>query len=690
MRHIDDIQLLPGDFQRRDVPSVPRGKRTKKTTRPFPGRLSLPAWWYEYRLGLIDKACKPRADAGLLQAAITFYVNTFLDAASKRPMKNEGPWAAFYWYCQETAEWDWTAPLRPGTRVSQLTNRSFEAYGTRLVNRHALANFWRSRVFNLLGKNGVALHPDVLMDTERMATDRVRMGPVMAFADKLAHALSLPSCPQLLRDTVLGPGYRGTRPLEVDLVLPEKERWWWTARSMERLRYLVIDMDCKKPEHRPKFEASMRMLLGPDMPKPALITTSRSGNGRHVWYFTTKRSGLPYSDQIHDLRYYAEPFEQRLCKMGFDVRPGSVEVFPRTPSAKRPMPAMPFGIRSFLCGDDGLVIVERDPLKALVRWYEQLGCPDSVPRITKADIVTASTSATKHDRELAQPSREADLPDDEDVHQPRILGKKPPSRRQILVAQGGALGDSEFERDKGIYDDGGRGGSTNKDIPRIARYLRYRPEAPSRPVPDQPVADDEANLQNWLPFQREDRKPTSFKQYLAQFRRAFKDAFPYRSRLGTPSLLPSDLHRAEELTLRLAMGDARRRAGFFRVSCFVLGMARSHADDVDPKGVVRVGLWSAMMQAVWHKGYREVIEALRDDRVVRRFRRAVDANPKMGRAGVATIYAINLSTAAPGDGVAVLVPSPAALIPIMEKHLGAARIEALFPRSKDWRRLFGS
>jgi hypothetical protein len=649
---------------------------------------TLPAWWYEHRLGLTDMEGKPRPEIEALEKAIEFYVDAFIDQPKRvQRQKEDGPWAAFYQWSVEALDWSWTAPRRYRYNPIRRAGQPKELYGTTLTRRHVLANFWRSRVFNLLGRGGHARDPRFLPCPSTECS--LAVAPIMALAERLEAALSRPSCPKLLRDTVLGKHRQMTPPLAQDLVLPEGERWWWVARSMDHLRYVVIDVDCKTDEDAPRLEATMRLLLGPGMPRPALVTTSKSSRGRHLWYFVSERCGPVRDDAIADVRDFAEPFEQRLRQLGFVVRPGVLEVFPRSTSAKMAMPALPFGIRSYFCGDDGLEIIEADPLRALLRWHERLGHPAAIPRITLANIRGATIQkASLRDRKLVAPMGGEDQDDDADDSSTGVSGGRPrlTHRQQILAQAQGHHGDA-FQHDKNLFERGGTSGQTNKDIPSIARYLRYRSEAPNRPRPDEPVEDDAQNLRRWLPIPTGSRKETSFGQYWSQFRGRFRKALPYRSRLGVPSLRPSDLALVVDLTLRLAVGDARRRAGFFRGCCYVVGMARTHERERTPSGAIRTPVSSAVMQSVWCSRYKDVLAALAQQGIVRRIRQGVaPQDAKRGSSSRVSTYAVRLPSV-PGSTTATDISGRGLLVALIDQQLSAHDVETLFPRTKDWRKL---
>lgn len=598
----DDLFRLPGEF----------------------GDRAIPAAWYAHRLGM---------DRRDVRAALRFYVHHLFDLGpntSDHPVK--GNRAVAYYAPTLEGDVEYTAPRRVKFQeVHHPDGYSIDAWdlwkkqgcekekrprpeccGEALSMRHVLGHLWRGRVLGLLGADdedaidpaAIEEHADKVLGGWWSAAD-FDIGLIPALAHLLAADLEHPRCPKVLADAVLGswqgerppPRWRGHADLVQRLMLGRKDRWFNVGTGCEHLRVVVVDLDGKEERDQDHLRARLRLFTGNDaFPSPHLIVTSRSGRGRHLYWFTVERTGRfdRRAKRVQMADACSGPLVERLEKVGVHVGPGTIEVFPQP---KGRMPPLPFGPRSYLCASDGVEVVERDPIRAMVAWHRRFAsAPLSRYRavdfqLAKIKAVGTAVLRTLADPAPSRPRREAataSMRATSSVTTPHP-GHRDATRNRMLRS-----------RDRAVWEAGATRGQTWEDLPCVARFIKHGLRGGGDPDRTVPSGVDRERFHEW--YHRGDyalRPPGSgatCERLMWQLEWLFPGVVPYASSIG----------RARPLSVGEVLGAVRHVADTIgqvhpglswpnRKACLaVLLRMLSLAEEQEPG--VHVAVWQAKQE----------------------------------------------------------------------------------------------
>lgn len=516
----------------------------------------IPAPWYLHRLGLAH---------GAGRAALAHYLHHLVDlgrATSTLPVK--GGRAVAYFGESEDLEFTYLAPRRtkyPTVYPSGLRTDALalwikggrkgdpprpDAFGENLTRRHVLGHLWRGRILGLLGDDeDDPIDPAVI---EEHATTAIKglwqaareVGPFPALGHLLAHALTDHRCPRLLADAVLG-SWQGGRPpprwrshgdLARRLTLGPRDRWFNVGTGCERLRCVVVDLDCKEEQDLDHLHARLRLFTGGAFPPPHLIVTSRSLRGRHLYWFTEERTrGYDrQSGQVWGAGVCSDVLVGRLRSAGVHVGPGTIEVFPQ---AKGRMPPLPFGHRSFLCGPDGLSISERDPVRSMLAWHARYSNAP-LARYSAKDFLDAAVGNIGGDvlRVVSGPAPSRATTTASPVHRPVLAPLLPsrPRRSPRVPKPGQATTSRRRETDRELWESGAMPGQTWVDLPHVTRFIKHGLPGDTDKDRTSPTDSDLTNFDAWLHRGAySTHHGESLRRLMRKFEHLFPNSLPYPS-----------------------------------------------------------------------------------------------------------------------------------------------------------------
>jgi len=556
--------------------------------------------WLLNRLGFLDDRGAVPPGAERLRDALRHYTDHLVDnPKGHRPV-------ALWSYDSEGDEVPGRVRRARSITQEDLLRRGFrrgQEHTHALSERLALSQLWKARLHLLVGQD----------EFTGYSYDHFRGFPGFLRA---ANASAL----------TLFAGAAGGRLAQADVHLPRGDRWTRVGTGPEGMRYIVADVDCKKPRDEHRFGLVMRVLTTtPGVPSPHLIVTSRSGRGRHCYWFTEERT-VGFEFRANPVDRIARRFQQRLeAALGVACAPGRLEVLPAGDSHDMPVTYLPFGPGTALCGPDGEVVAE-DPLDCLVRWHQQ--CAEAPVRRLSDDDIEGMSGAGADPLLLAQ-LREAMAP-------PAMLddgGSLPDHPAGGAGSRCGVLLDEVRE----LFEEGASRHETNQDIPRIARYLRFHhggsgvDEVSALPL-----------FRRWVGLLVDEQHP--LRLYERKFLRFFRTC---RCELTTGGVAYR-LTEADALAVARAVGawaepDAMERKHHLVLMLAASGLARSrHHDGAGPQ---RLHLASTLMQT-WLDGYSAVVGKLRQRGWLRLVSEAVGPDTRRGIQGQATVYELDLGSPA--------------------------------------------
>lgn len=647
---------------------------------------SVSAEWYAYRLGLID-ASGQVVDQHRMDA-VDWFIDTVVDL-TPQPVTGAEPAAANFQRVRmnpkdlqagkasdEEHMWRWYPPYR---------NLDYVTRQSALSRRRLLGHWWR-------GALTTALEAEVGPDAATpYAVNDIAYAPWSWNVNRLFTKGSLG--PQSL-GLLLGPDRkRMDVPDGALLRLPKRDQWWWMARSFDGCRCVVVDVDCKRDDAH--FQARMRALTADGMPQPHLIVTTKSQR-RHLWYLMEEQAGYwprnPLRMQVPGAMEVSGPFAERLGELGFLVRDGVLEVFPKDDSALSKFPAVPFGDRSWLCGPDGMTIEVRNPIDAIVavydRWHSR-----HLRRWTLDDLRQARlTRLSREDRtRIAKAPPGSDQADrlDPDADVP---GPAPSTRHRGIRAQvrqrvrqkasdhhvgGNAVADGRNHFQRGAEPD-----HTYEDMPLLAQYIKHHHPRPSPRVDDDaPDAHDEAALRRWLAPVLAGKSTGYVRGQLKRLAWLFPRAVPLSSFDGTVTLTDNDLAFVIRaiLTRPKLPSDRRFRSGLIGVFAYVIGVARSN--NLQRSGWVETPVPSMTLAVAWREGYKRYLEELTSMGRIELVERA------SRHSKLVSVYAVEIPS--PGDDVRQLAGAHE-LADLLEEWVDERLLRELFPKHKDatWKSAF--
>jgi hypothetical protein len=668
----------------------------------------LPNEWFAFRLGLIDAMGTP-INPGL-NRAVEFVMQEVIDL--QRDAVGNGTAYAAQFRREKTDPkderhapvWRWHPPLRPSWQKAPQhvvagdgqTEHKGRLHGSTLCQRHILGHWWRGELTATLeDESGGRLGSPYTDDSLEMAMWEVHVD--RAFKSGQVGPATM--------DLLLGPGNRRVPSTATPLWLrlPPADWWWWIARSWDGCRAVLVDVDCKEAVDQQHFEARMRVLTCPGMPKPHLIVASKSG-GRHMWYFVQRRVGVAKNGTVEHARRYSAVFEERLSQLGLCVESGVIEVFPSDISADTKFPAFPFGDRGFLCDASGLHVTHRHPMAAIQAWYDAMGRPTALHRYTEEDFAAATVKGAK-DSDLAliknpSPSRIKDRERKKELNQqgekrpasgvvPLLRSRARVRKRAIAVAKRdpATRHGTSVEEAMEILERGAETGSTNRETKIVASLLRYHvPRGQPRLLDDEPDEEDMRRFRAWISSVAQRRSPAEQRHMEKRFVARFKKEPPLGAFDSAVSLCREDvLWAVDAILLRFPeFKSLRDRSGMLIVMLYVLGIARTNHKDED--GWVQTPVPTKPLQAQWRDGYKPYLTALSAQKLIRLDVEAV-APIHTSAHGRAAEYVIKLPKA---STPAVRIQNPADIAVLLERHLDDAALKDLFPkrRGRMWKTAF--
>lgn len=584
---------------------VAEGVAPPRPPRPFatllPGDMdkgALPAGWYKYRLGLVDAYGKPTPGPANEEArqALASYMADVVDSRGKHRR-----WVALWTRNDDEGGWGWRAPRRTeypnlpkGVRSRKVKPQVF---GQQLRRRHVLGMIWRSRVLALLGCTPEGLLQESVTSRRR---ERPFLDPMAVLAIRLHERLVKSDHEDPLLALVLGPDWfrmgMAERLANIDsaeLEMPPGDRWFRVATGVDHVAVVVVDLDAKEAEDVPHLRERVRLFTeSPFMPSPHLITTSKGG-GRHLWWFMKERAGacrgkdgqaLGAKDGsvalVHALKEH----------FGAYVGPRVIEVFPASSTPGAIMPPLPFGPGSALCGLDGWTIEATDPLEC-IKVLNRRFSNGRFHRITIAELAGARSDGlpTSVLKAVAQPcpsvkywiQRDRDkraasgLPTGDDEPEGPEEPDDDRAGSRAWRDNHGRRGMTIAEAQE-VWDEGPQNGQTNRQVPTIARLIKFHHGRLPREVP---TTEDKADFLGWLGARANHRKSWWLKKLKSAFR--FWQ-WPLRrgdddDEIVTPTT--GDVVWAARQIIEHAGGITwTRRRQYLVLMLYLLGRARSDGD----------------------------------------------------------------------------------------------------------------
>ena len=417
--------------------------------------------FYEVRLGLVAASGKQTPLGRQVESALATYESVFMP----------GPPYPMRWLFMEketregsgdsgslSVQWE------PGPLGAAKPNWTPQ----RLSRRLLLGNLWRGGVAREVGTDGAEILLGSSWVLRRVALQSYARGK------KRNERLSL---------LLLGDRSGDLGSPAAWQVVPQTEHWMWIGTGTGGIGHLVIDIDCKADKAEPVMRAAMDLLTKQiRSPKPFLITTSKGGRGRHLFYATKGTTGEVTGSRTRFSAPLRGAVEQRY---GFRFTDGVIEAFPKGESPLALMPPLPFGPNSHLCDQYGNVI-ERDPIKGLLRWHRGLSGP--IVGIAEDEFVSPDfTPIRRRDIEIVRAAIDARRAPGHQRSQPRVRStpavdavKEPVTKMRHVGAKPATSANpaSQVSRydiawAEGLLDDGIQRGSVNEDLPGLVRYLKF-------------------------------------------------------------------------------------------------------------------------------------------------------------------------------------------------------------------------
>ncbi len=368
----------------------------------------------------------------MLRKAFQHYTETLLPGWPEKAR-----YCAFQRFSSESEDSDarevWT-----GVQRFKVTDDGEIHWALPITERHLLSHFWKGQIAEAAGPG------------------------------KLEWALTLPSFFLRLGKQALpwylGDGYDGPELTGKRLRLPGSESWIRVGTGADHLGYFLVDLDFKRDDDQELFDAALGFLTtAVGIPRPGLIVTSKSGRGRHLYYFLDHvgpkfggRTRVPLVTRA------ARAFEDRLkALLKVDTLPHVIEVFPKSDKSGANMPYLPFGPCSYFCDEHGEVI-SKEPLKSLRQWY-QMG---PVQKISITQIRKMRVTAVR--KKLIGTLRlRVEIAEDQDQEEVEI------ALPMTQLAPAEPLSRPTEKDAVASLRHGARRGVTNRELLMVVRYLKF-------------------------------------------------------------------------------------------------------------------------------------------------------------------------------------------------------------------------
>ena len=613
--------------------------------REFYGRF--PEAWLEYRLCFVDEQGKPRKDSIAYRDAVHAFWSAFFPGIQARYSRFQN-----FRFSEELGRyaptWEQSLLLRP----RKVDGKGIPALPT--SRRDFLSHLWKAEIQHVGGWQG--------------------LGAAMFGARYIPEEY-----PEIL-PLLLGGGRDSfQKSLAWKLRVPPRERWVRLSPSTDRLAYFVVDLDCKRDADRSRLQDWLRLfLLSPSFPRPALITTSNSGIGRHVYYLSwlIGPSKEQREKEHRPVTITSTMFRERLLELLHvqDLPANGVEIFPKSDSLMDAMPYLPFGAGLRLCNASGEPLgASLRPLDALVQWSREVAdnSPTRIDRraLKRMSLEGVSEALLKRIRESC--TQQA-------VPQSLLVSDE--------HGEEGSAGQSQelagrlpwtLEAAEWLIQHGPREGMTQYDLPIVVSYWKFHSAGN--------CLDDVMEMAiKWLGV--EDASKSTRSHYMSRVRGAYKRIEYPLSVSQAPEifmLCASDVDAVAELLKTWDVGAKARRKVLLLLMLYFVGVARASGKDSE-SGRVVLAIPARVIQGWRSLDYRKQVGFLKRRGwllEVQRGRRRTEA-----AAGIVTTYSIPISVGMEPEEI----PNKTDVFEFLKLHLSDELGRELFdPGWKRWKKSVG-